>query len=193
MTARVVTHNPHSDQNSKTAWVCASHHPPDFGRNDYPAAATPQAKDDDPMTTKANPAPTSPQGSPPISNDRPAIELHRVPGWFNRQYFDAVRAGRSKREPYPIGRSSLDAFMAVLNRDNDASRLFDHWGTTADGAFVSEPYAKAGDDWLVEAAKRFAATFSLDYEIGAESNWFPPFTVRVAFKPATKARPQDAA
>jgi hypothetical protein len=82
--------------------------------------------------------------------------------------------------------------MAVLNRDNDAPRLFDHWGKTADGALVSEPYAKADDDWLVEAAKRFAATFSLDYEIETESNWFPPFTVRVTFKPATQARPQDA-
>jgi hypothetical protein len=106
------------------------------------------------------------------------VHRQRVPPWFLRAYFAAVRAGRVRPNPW----TPSNALAALTGHIGPNWDLFDHWGEQ-DNRLVTEPYRDQSDPDLLEAIERFAKTFELAWQF-EKSNWFPPFTCKIVFWPA---------
>jgi hypothetical protein len=99
------------------------------------------------------------------------VNLKDIPVWF-RQRVRKFLKGESRYSIKDNARLSLQKLGILL----------DHWGTIENGTIlVSEPYLRIEDD--TSKAKAYAESIHCDLVVSAESEWYPPSTIRLAFLP----------
>lgn len=106
------------------------------------------------------------------------VDLHSMPGWWASRVCWATKGW---------GQWDAQQRMHDLQRQFDASILFDHWGATRldDGsvAFTTEPYADPTDPKFLNAVAGIAETLGVHVRIldPWQSWWYPGRTIRVEF------------